>query len=313
MVSPDKAIALGVCALPAVLLLFLQHRRAAARDGRSKELKAQEQLRAGESEQLGGIADELQCVRETLRTFCAEQAFMTGRLLRVEARVGALDGKVDAALHRARYGSVDISIDDIPAWLATLGGAVEQFRHMLADHDVGDVDGRTLLHACSLNDSVDIARLLLEAGAHPDRHGRLGIGPTPLHICSSTGSAGVAKLLIDSRAAPDGPLDIDWLQDVVVAGATPLHTCSGFDTAGVAKLLLDAGVDKEATDDLGATPLIVCSKTRSVNVAQLLIEAGANLEAKDDDGRTPLAIGRGLDHAEMVELLLGAGADQSSE
>jgi ankyrin repeat protein len=292
MVSPVKAIALGVCALPAVLLLFLQHRRAAARDGRSKELKAQEQLRAGESEQLAGIADELQHVRETLRTFCAE---------------------LDAALHRARYGSVDISINDIPAWLATLSGSVEQFRHMLADNDVGDVDGRTLLHACSLNDSVDTARLLLEAGAHPDRHGRLGIGPTPLHICSSTGSAGVAKLLIDSRAAPDGPLDIDWLQDVVVAGATPLHTCSGFDTAGVAKLLLDAGVDKEATDDLGATPLIVCSKTRSVNVAQLLIEAGANLEAKDDDGRTPLAIGRGLDHAEMVELLLGAGADQSSE
>jgi len=282
---------LSACTFIAALR-FMQHRHAAAHDRCGEELDEQAQTRAaglGElvREQLpAGIAAELQYIRETLRTFCAQNANVNDQLLRVEASLDTLACMIGAALHQARKDGSQLrvgtrhlrSVEESPvtigttAWLATLGGTVERGQLMLSDHN----DGRTLLHACSLNDRVHAARLLLEAGAHPDRRGPNGIGPTPLHVCSSCNSVHVAKLLINAGADIDAPLDLDWLHNVLVAGATPLHTCSCFGSGGVAKLLLDAGADKNATDDLGATPLMVCRKTGSVDVAKLLAEAGAN-------------------------------------
>lgn len=252
---------LSACAFLAAIR-FLQRRRTAACGAQAQTHAQLAQTSLGDLmiEQLAGVSDE------------------------------TLAGKVDAWLHGARDGSqarvdsfqlhseqfVDISIYATTGWLATLTGKLEQF--LTGSWDCSTLADRvTLLHACSLNDSVGIAQLLLEAGVKPDSPGQNGLGPTPLHVCCSSGSVRVAKVLIDAGADTDAPLDLDWLPDVLVAGATPLHTCSCFNSAGVAKLLLDAGVDKDAKDDIDLTPLMVCSKTGSVDVAKLLIKARANI------------------------------------
>ena len=123
-----------------------QRVHAAAHDRCGEELDEQAQTRAaglGElvREQLpAGIAAELQYIRETLRTFCAQNANVNDQLLRVEASLYTLACMIGAALHQARKDGSQLrvgtrhlrSVEESPvtigttAWLATLGGTVER-------------------------------------------------------------------------------------------------------------------------------------------------------------------------------------------
>ena len=68
----------------------------------------------------------------------------------------------------------------------------------------------TPLHDAAEQNSVDVARLLIERGADIDA--KDNNGSTPLHYAAVENSFDVARLLIDSGANTDG-IDLSWMDN----------------------------------------------------------------------------------------------------
>ena len=114
----------------------------------------------------------------------------------------------------------------------------------LADVEAKDEVGWTPLHSAALNNAIETAKLLIDAGA--DVKAKDDYGQTPLHHASRWNSIETAKLLLE-RGADVGAKNI-W-------GQTPLHLATRMNAIETAKLLLDAGADVDAKTDSGWTPL----------------------------------------------------------
>ncbi len=103
--------------------------------------------------------------------------------------------------------------------------------------------GLTPLHFSSIENHIELAKLLLERGA--DVNSKNNYGLTPLHFASMRNDLELAKLLLD-RGADVKAKDND--------GYTPLHLASISNYIELAKLLIDRGADLEAKDNEGRTP-----------------------------------------------------------
>ena len=133
--------------------------------------------------------------------------------------------------------------------------------------------GDTVLHVAAAGHRVEIARLLLAAGADVNAVGKHRHSQ-PLHY------------------AADGYLENPaWDAKKQVA---------------TIRLLLDAGADIHAPDKNGATPLHRAVRTRCAAAVRCLLEAGANATMRNKPGSTPfhLAVqstGRGGSGSELAK------------
>eukprot|EP00730_Choanoeca_flexa_P007328 TRINITY_DN12313_c0_g2_i4.p1 TRINITY_DN12313_c0_g2~~TRINITY_DN12313_c0_g2_i4.p1 ORF type:complete len:538 (+),score=63.14 TRINITY_DN12313_c0_g2_i4:177-1616(+) len=161
--------------------------------------------------------------------------------------------------------------------------------------------------ACVCRSSVDIVRLLLDAGADVAAtfHAKYRINSrddryTPLLFLTSwRGSIEVAELLLAAGADTEAKDRF---------GETALHLASQYNFS-MAELLISRGADVRATSDAGYTPLHFASMCRGlVKLAKLLLAAGADMEARDQDGRSPLHIASDQNWG-SAELLISKGAD----
>jgi ankyrin repeat protein len=202
-----------------------------------------------------------------------------------------------------------------------------------ADPNIGDVTGMTPLYAAvDLNtfadtpgrptpkasgklEAVDIAKALLEHGAHPnailnapilvrvhDRgDGTLGAGATPLMRAAKKGDVEMMRLLVAHGADPNARTK---------AGTEALMFASGIGGAGrftayedkqateadfiaAAALCLDRGADINAVSENGQTALHLAVTVRSESFIRFLLERGARVDIKDKQGRTPLDVASG--------------------
>ena len=169
-----------------------------------------------------------------------------------------------------------------------------------------------LYFACNLN-HVEVARVLLESGAHPND------GESVYHAAEHNHRACLELLLAHGA---------DVSKPHSVHGNTPLYFLTGYPSnhphfatvlAG-AQWLLEHGADpnipsnvgrqRDGSEGDGEMPLHRAASHKDYTVmARLLVEHGASVDAPRADGRTAYALAIREGRTDMAEYLASAGAD----
>ena len=177
-----------------------------------------------------------------------------------------------------------------------------------ADIEANDQSDDRPLHLAAWNNSLDVARLLIDRGA--DIETKNSFDNTPLHLAASNNSLDVARLLIDSGA------DIEAQNK---GEGTPLHDAAWNNSLEVAALLINSGANTEGID-LSWMPgdsvqqrinsaLHEAARSNAVTDARLLIDRGADIEANNEHGETPLHLAAFNNSLDFATLLIEQGAD----
>jgi len=137
---------------------------------------------------------------------------------------------------------------------------VKQILKNNPDIDVNkEDDGVTPLYAASKNGHLDVARLLVEAGADIDK--AKDNGYTSLHIASLWGHLEVVKYLVEQGADKDKATNV---------GRTPLYIASAIGRVDVVRVLLEQGADKDKTNNRGLTPVMIAEKEGHNEIVDIL-------------------------------------------
>ena len=157
-------------------------------------------------------------------------------------------------------------------------------------------NGYTLLHAASMDGSMDVAQWLLDIGA--DASAEDDDDKTPLHLAAAKGRLEVVQILLGHS------------MDVNVTAAldnhTPLHEASQGGHLDVVRLLIQNGAD--IGSDLQKL-LLLASWSRSAETVQFFIWLGADVNARDESDWTPLHVASSMACDETVRILIEHGAD----
>lgn len=272
---------------------------------------------------------------------------------RLEAALSKLDVDVDAGSLRM---VLDFGLDQksakslIHSAAAVDAGAavrvlLEKRGDVLLDPetlvDLPDSCGETPLHACAANDSVEVAAILIEAGADLEALCSLddeepvcednaegdeaAVGKvvrkwTPLHLAASRDSGGVVELLLGARA------NVAACVSGVQGAHTPLHEAAAASATKAARIL--APTAAAAVVDLASlfvadgnklsvqlptleeTPQAVDENGDSVKWARFLDPLNAKCGPNNS---TPLHVAAENDSAGVVTALLDANADPCTE
>ncbi len=146
--------------------------------------------------------------------------------------------------------------------------AVQSLLKQKVDVNAAQGDGSSALHWAAYRDDVDMARLLIAAGANMTAKTRLG-NITPLFMAAKNGSAPLLKLMLDAKA------DVNTTD---ANGTTPLMLAAASGNADAVKLLLDRGADVNARDITnGQTAVMFAAAAGRVEVIKALNARGADV------------------------------------
>ncbi len=136
-----------------------------------------------------------------------------------------------------------------------------------ADVNTGFGDGMTALHWAAQAGDVELATLLLRAGANVMATTRVG-GYTPLLIASISGDASTINALLTARADPNR---------ATTNGTTPLMLAAASGSADAVKLLIDYGANVDAKEYAkGETALIFAAAYGRAAVIRVLAAHAAD-------------------------------------
>lgn len=154
-------------------------------------------------------------------------------------------------------------------------------------------------------------RLLLEAGADPNRPGPNGL--SPLDLAVAVEDPRIVALLLKAGASPNpNPNPQANLPQPDRAAIAPAAEGPALWQAvrrgdrDVVSLLLDHGADANAPTGTGVTMLHEAVRRRDRDIVALLVDAGADATARDASGRTPLDDAVALGEKDITALLLDA-------
>jgi len=159
----------------------------------------------------------------------------------------------------------DQSDNMTPLFLAAFCGFSGLAKHLIITHaldvNAGCVHDITPLHGASSSRQVDLARVLLDNGAHMNAQDSCNF--TPLHYASSHGHLKVAHLLLERGANSKGRTNE---QD------TPLCKALQYGYLKMVRVLLDHRVDVTIQGRRGLTPYQIATENQHRDIAQLLSE-----------------------------------------
>lgn len=138
------------------------------------------------------------------------------------------------------------------------------------DVNAAQGDGMTALHWAATKGDVELAQMLLYAGANVKASTRLGAF-TPLMMASKAGHPAMIAALLKGGAEVDAKTS---------AGATPLMMAAASGQAEAVRLLLDAGADVNAKDTaMEQTALMVAAALNRVDAMKVLLAQKADIKA----------------------------------
>ncbi|MFF5896501.1 ankyrin repeat domain-containing protein [Streptomyces argenteolus] len=135
-----------------------------------------------------------------------------------------------------------------------------------ASAESADAEGTTALYLASVQDLPGAVRLLLAAGADPNRASGPDQGDLPLCGAACGGHVEVAEALLAAGAEPDLREDLDF---------TALRWAAGLGHATVVETLLTHGADPDLPGPHGEAPLVVAAGRGSVRTVRALLRHGA--------------------------------------
>lgn len=146
-------------------------------------------------------------------------------------------------------------------------------REMIAkrlDVNAAEADGATALHYAADANDIELAQMLLKAGAKANVANRNGI--TPLWLAAMNRNAELADVLLKAGADPNATLP---------AGETLLMTASKAGNAELVERLIKAGakVDTKGTQ-FGETALMWAAAENQAEVIRVLLKNGAELNGR---------------------------------
>jgi len=162
--------------------------------------------------------------------------------------------------------------------------AVRNFLRQKADVNTPQVDGSTALHWVVQADDVELADLLIKAGAKVSAVNVAGA--TPLLLASVNGSAGMIGRLLVAGADANAPL--------TKSGDTALMMASRTGKLEAVRVLLDRGAKVNTQETWGGTTALMWAVAeKHPPVTKLLIERGADVNVRSY--YVPSASGRGFE------------------
>jgi ankyrin repeat protein len=135
--------------------------------------------------------------------------------------------------------------------------------------------------ACGLNDTTRLGQLLSEDAESVNR--RDAFLMTPLHWAARAGATECAAILLRHGAE---------IEDVDKSKTTPIHLATGAGKDEVIWLLAEHGANLDVQDASGRTPLHLATYNGRLNAAETLIVLGASTTVRMKSGKTPLQVAR---------------------
>ncbi|WNO75191.1 HEAT repeat domain-containing protein [Streptomyces sp. AM8-1-1] len=147
--------------------------------------------------------------------------------------------------------------------------------------DATDEDGQTPLYRAAVSDELGIVRLLLAAGAEPERLSGHEGGDLPLCGAAVGGHTDVVLALIAAGARPD---------TAEAFGFTAMTWAVQLGHAATVEALLDHGADPDLPSPGGEPPLVLAARRGSPRTVRALLRHGAGArQAALDEARAWLA------------------------
>ena len=189
-----------------------------------------------------------------------------------------------------------------------------------ADADLPDPDEVSPLLIATLNARFDTAKVLLDAGANPNKWDWWGRTPLYAAVDYNTLPTGGRP----DRPSADETTSLEMIEMLLAAGANPNLQLKLYPP--YRNVLDDRGADNML--GIGATPLLRAARAGDVAAVELLLIHGALVDLPQEDDITPLMAASGLksyaidtrgrfvtqaDALVTIERLLDAGADISAQ
>jgi ankyrin repeat protein/L-ascorbate metabolism protein UlaG (beta-lactamase superfamily) len=213
-----------------------------------------------------------------------------------QARVAELL-RADPTLVRAQNEN---ATRDLPLHTAGLAGNIEIAQLLLdagADIECGDSDESTPLHDAAVQRQREMVDFLISRGADVNRRDRNGA--YALSFALSSGDSLIVQRVLDAGA------DLNFVSP---AGTRLIHYAASRGRWEIVERLLARGDDINQGDFAGNTPLHWAAYTRDPERVTHLIALGASAAVADTSGRTPLHNAAERGNLETARVLIEHGA-----
>jgi ankyrin repeat protein len=149
--------------------------------------------------------------------------------------------------------------------------AVQSLIQQKGDVNAPQPDGTTALHWAARWDDMQLASVLIKAGADPRKANRTGA--TPMFLAAQNGSAAMIEMLLKLGVDPNAP--------VLSHGETALMMAARTGKLDAVKTLLEHGADVHAKENLrGTDALMWAAEQDHSDVVKFLLDRGADPNAQ---------------------------------